>query len=183
MFDFFEDLFDEEWVAVIFFIGIGLFLIQIVLVILSSPLILIIISYGFFLLFYFGLILVSILVGRFISLMFENLILSIFNEVVEYILKGISIAGIIFSAYLFIKGLFVVEWSEWGIIGFIQSMTSEPIYKLNQGTSLFDPNVFSKYWFMIKALYINIGRHVFEFIWYFFLPWSIVSTGYTILSE
>lgn len=176
-------MFDEEWALALFVIGIGIFILMIIINILSSPLLLLILTYGFFLLFYFGLVLVSILVSRFLSLMFEDFILTIFNDVINIIFKTISVIGIVFSAYLFIKGLIVIELSDWGIKEFIQVMTVNPINKFSDGVTLFDPNVFSKFWFMIKALYINIGRHIFGFIWYFLLPWSIVSAGYGILSE
>ncbi len=178
--DFLEDYFgDERWALYLFLISGGLLGL---IGIFSSPLFIIILTYILFILFFWTLILVTILGSRYLSLYIDDKLYFItFYSTINIVVKSISFFGIIYSFYIFLSGIISYEWSSWGIVNFVQSMTSKNIDSYKQGVTLFNPNVFSKFVFMVKALYINIGKHIILIIWNFIFPFNAISAGITIL--
>lgn len=182
MFDILEDIFDIDengkWPLYLFlFVVTILFIINI----LASPLVIVSLSYILFLFIFAILFISTFFLGCILSLKIETTLIGSVGEVFLTVLKIISIIGILFSVYLFVKGIIKTEWSAWGIRGFLQTMSLDPIQNWNEGITLFKHDVFSKFWFMIKALFINIGKHVLNFIWHFFFPWNLISTGIGII--
>lgn len=173
----FDELYEDNK-KVIFFGGISLAVLVIILTV-SSPFLVLEITYGIALLLIISIVLGGILLDYIITNWLTIKLLEMtYSDMLVKVFKIIGFIGTLLAAFSIIKDIINIDWQQWGIRALFHEMSSPLGFSPNSKT-IFNSTVWPKYVQVLKALYENVGSIVISFIVNYVPPftWIFATIG------